>query len=653
MNNRKTRIAIISVVALLLVLLGVTYAYWLVTKTQTGQNVVSSACLDITLDNESAAINLTSQYPATDVEGMKLTPYTFTVTNNCNTSVEYQVVLESIGTEANAVSPSALKVALDTKYDLLSNKATVEPTISGAYRAHRLGYGSLTATGSEGSSVSHSVRIWIDENAPISEMNKTFQSKISVTIGQGIKNPYVEGTMAYDILANNNEATTLSAVWVNKEPAAETYNSVSKTANNWYGTEYTLDTETGKYQLSGTLVQATLTECRDGSKACGEYTLKNATQDYKTSTLYKITSFTNSTQADSGSTLYMTTQSITAKNDFSTPTADGEGGLYKTIDDLGESYYFRGDVTNNYVQFGSYADDYKVYTISNTDVCWNSSCVYLTLESCQNSADYDYDSYDSDGNEVSCVEVTKDAGKDMYWRIVRINGDGTIRLVYDGTTKAENGTAHSATIGNSTYNRENYLNVNYGDSDIKEVVDEWYNTHLKTNYGGYIADGIFCNDKEVTKAYYYDENGEDTTADNALFTDVYYVSSDRLGNKNAPSLTCTRKEDRYTTKMSLGNGELTHPVGLLTADEKFLAGETTASNQTYYLYSGDYFWTFTPYSSIGNDAEAHVWFVYGNGVVNTDGLGVGLGARPVINLRADVEFTGNGSFETPYFIKTN
>ena len=619
MRNKKTTIAIISVVALLLLLIGVTYAYWLVTKTQTSQNLVSSACLDITLENESAAINLTSQYPATDVEGMKLTPYTFIVTNNCNTSVEYQVVLESAGTEANAVSPSAIKVALDTKADLLSNKATVTPTINGAYRAHRLGYGTLAATGNEGSSVSHSLRIWIDENAPISEMNKTFESKISVTIGQGISNPYKEGTMAYDILVNNDEATTLSATWVSKEPAAETYNSLSKTANYWYGTSYVLGDD-GKYQLSGEVVQATLEECRVGTKTCGEYTLKNATQDYKYTTLYKITSFTSSTKADSGSTLYMTTQSITAKNDFSVATADGEGGLYKTIDDLGESYYFRGDVSNNYVQFGTYAANTTINV-------------------------FDPDMWDN--TEVTFTEATP-----MYWRIVRINGDGTIRLVYDGTTKVENGTSHRANVGMTAYNAEDYLNVNYGDSDIKGVVDTWYDTHLKTNYGSNVADGIFCNDKEVTEAYYYDENYETTTQGNAAYTDEYYAPYTRLANKKAPSLICTRTEDRYTTKTSLGNGQLTHPVGLLTADEAFFAGGTTASNYSYYLYSGDYFWTSAPSSSSENGDYAGVWSVSDYGSVYNDvNLDAYLGARPVINLKSDVLFEGNGSFETPYIIQ--
>ena len=215
LRDKKIVFGLIAVLSLVLVLIGVTYAYWLVTKAQTNSNIISTACLDITLDIEANDISLSNQYPLSDEEGMALTPYTFTVTNNCNTSVDYQVALEAIGDETSSISASALKVALDDNVSLLSSKSMVLTTISGAYVSHKLGMGRLAASGNDGSSVTHSLRIWIDESAPISEANKIFQSKISVTIGQGIEAPaFPEGTMAYEILANNDEATTLSATWV-------------------------------------------------------------------------------------------------------------------------------------------------------------------------------------------------------------------------------------------------------------------------------------------------------------------------------------------------------------------------------------------------------------------------------------------------------
>ena len=652
MKDKKTKIAIVSVGALLLVLIGVTYAYWLVTKTQTNSNLVSSACLDITLDNESNDISLSSQYPMSDEDGMKLTPYTFIVTNNCNTSIDYQVALEATGDEATSIASNAIKVALDNNSKLYSNYGEVTPTISGAYESRSIGYARLAADGNEGSSVTHSLRIWIDENAPISEANKTFQSKISVTIGQGIDSPFAEGTLAYDILANNGGAgvSEIDATEKADRITSEGDVYVGTSENYYYGTEYTLDTETGKYQLSGTVIQATLAECRNGSKSCGKYTTKSTSTSG--TTLYEITDFITS---GSYVTAYV--------RKYTTPFAGIglEPSLNKTQDDLGTSYYFRGAATNNYVQFGAYSLEARYYK-----GCYDSydeaSCVsvetYYNLETCES-------------NFSLCKAIKYANPNDLiYWRIVRINGDGTIRLVYDGTTKNANGISHNANIGPSKYNTSGSLRKYAGytyeksdsdiiqeDSVVKTAIDLWYSTHLKANYGEYIADGIFCNDKEFTETHYVwdaeSNNYVETTEDNAEYTETIYASYTRLANKKAPSLTCSRKEDRYTTKASLGNGLLEHPAGLLTADEAFLAGGAfNATNQTYYLYSGEDFWTSTPNIYDSEGVGAAMWVVYSH-FVNSTLVGDDSSIRPVINLRADVEFTGNGSYETPYVIKTN
>ena len=76
--NKKTKVAIIGVIALVLVTIGASYAYWLITRTQQGENVITTGCLDITL-NGSGDITLSNQIPMSDEEGMKLMPYTFTV----------------------------------------------------------------------------------------------------------------------------------------------------------------------------------------------------------------------------------------------------------------------------------------------------------------------------------------------------------------------------------------------------------------------------------------------------------------------------------------------------------------------------------------------------------------------------------------------
>jgi len=632
LKNKKVVYTIIGIISLLLVVIGITYAYWLVTKSQQGENVISSGCLDISL-NGTNDITLSDQFPMSDEDGMKLTPYEFTVTNNCNTSVDYQIALEAIGEESASISSNALKVALNDDAKLFSSYAEVDTTVEGAYESRILGFSRLSAKGSEGASDSYSLRIWIDENADISEMNKIFKSKISVTIGQGIELPYEEGTLAYSILSNyggSEGIQTLSTEWTEGTWGETRPKSFLKSASYYWGTEMDFNETNGRYKLGGTVVQATVEECRNGQKSDGtaitcSYTVSDReSADSELINGYKVTSLTSSEKTDTGNNLYITVQPTgTASNSFSKVTTASDANVYKTQDDLGDSYYFRGAPTNNYVEFGTYAED-----------------ATITVP--------DYNGYDENEFPVKTVEVK--AGSPMYWRIVRINGDGSIRLVYDGTEKVANGVAHTATIAATEYNPNDYdakyVGYTYDvdgtetNSIIKGVVDAWYDKHLKTTYGSYIADGIFCNDRQVT--------GID---DDYGFT--YYASHDRLETNKAPVLTCTNKEDRYTVSTELGNGKLTdaegnaRPIGLLTADEVYFAGE----GSSVYLYSGETYWTSTPYAFQDGAQVWHVsndhYFDYGY-YVYTDGRGV----RPVINLKADTLIEGKGTIDSPYKVVT-
>ena len=329
--------------------------------------------------------------------------------------------------------------------------------------------------------------------------------------------------------------------------------------------------------------------------------------------------FRKNTSYNLKSHIMATNSIIKTEPDFSATSTDENTNIYKTKDDLGTSYYFRGAPTNNYVEFGTYAED-----------------TTLTVYDCNESTE-------------KTVEVK--AGSPMYWRIVRINGDGSIRLIYDGIEKLANGVAHTATIAATAYN-ENYDDVKYvgytydnngteTDSTIKDVIDSWYDKHLKTNYDTYIEDGIFCNDRSGATTDEYES--------------TYYAPYYRLSTNKTPVLTCTNKEDRYTTSTELGNGKLTdaegnvRPIGLLTADETYFAGgNNSAGNSSFYLYSGEMYWTSTPDDFDGD--YAFVWFVNYDGYVYDGNFVIdgNIGARPVINIKADILFTGDGSVNTPY-----
>ena len=165
-------------------------------------------------------------------------------------------------------------------------------------------------------------------------------------------------------------------------------------------------------------------------------------------------------------------------------------GLYSMEDEDGMSYYFRGNVTNNNVQFGEYQEDYYVYEYNYLD--------FQTLESCQ-----EYNSSCSESNKVKLAS----AGDKMYWKIVRVNGDGSLRLIYNGTSTTPDNSdlAHSYAVGYTPYNLERnaskYTGYTYDrdtnetDSFIKREIDTWYLNALgNTEYDSMVTAGRFCND---------------------------------------------------------------------------------------------------------------------------------------------------------------
>ena len=285
------------------------------------------------------------------------------------------------------------------------------------------------------------------------------------------------------------------------------------------------------------------------------------------------------------------------------------GYLCKAKDAYGDSYYYRGNVTNNYVLFA-----------------------------------------------------------DKYWRIVRINGDGTVRVIYDGTSAHANGESSSdRQIGTSAFNsRHNdnaYVGYMYGatwastyeethantnDSTIKAYIDNWYKTNiLGTANEQYLADNVFCNDRSLAG----NNSGTGTGT-----SESYYRWSNgpwESGNYNDNvRLICPQKNDAFTVSdTSKGNGALTYPVGLLSTDEIALAGGWNEENSGYYLYSGQVWWASSPFTFDGD--YAGVRRVYSNGYAdNSFYVNHAYGVRPVFNLKADTLAQGSGTASDPYRISS-
>lgn len=277
-----------------------------------------------------------------------------------------------------------------------------------------------------------------------------------------------------------------------------------------------------------------------------------------------------------------------------------ESGVFATEDDYGTSYYYRGSVENNYVDF---------------------------------------------------------AGK--IWRIIRINGDGSVRIILNDvleTTSSFN-SAHTdnayvgymyGTPGSSSYAA---THTNTNDSELKKSLDTWYENNLK-NYTAYLVDDGFCNDRSVLETIgNYGVSSMET----------HYKGYARI-TASLPSLKCSQSDDLFTTSSaSIGNKALIYPIATITADEVMLAGSSggmfdgnwnKTKESANYLDIGKEYWTITPAGFFApyeaTSLVSGVFCVGTNGSLDDYWVYQLQGTRPVINLRSDAIKSGNGEVNTPY-----
>ena len=174
-NNRVLLLVILGVLLILTMGIGISYSLWSQTHTQTTANSMATGCFSTTFAEENN-ISLSNQFPIDDSASSTLTPYTFTVTNNCSILSSYQINMEVF---PNTTAPlDYVKVSLENyNRDKLSWFLNVDPTISNDDEAYKLKIGYLAP----GESITYKLRIWIDSEATTDNMaNKIFSSKIVV-----------------------------------------------------------------------------------------------------------------------------------------------------------------------------------------------------------------------------------------------------------------------------------------------------------------------------------------------------------------------------------------------------------------------------------------------------------------------------------------
>ena len=355
---------------------------------------------------------------------------------------------------------------------------------------------------------------------------------------------------------------------------------------------------------------------------------------------------------------------IKTRTDFSTTfTETNVNTLYKAKENNTDVYYFAGDARNNWVKFGTWQEDKSIVVGYLDDVSnGNIAKEFNNISECN-----------SDGKYGNCEEIViSKKGDPMYWRVIRTNEDGSIRLLYSGTSPE----TQTGFIGTSAINNEQvvdplYLGYMYGtsgslennrtnenSSTLKTYIDTWYKSNL-VNYTKYLSTtAVYCNDRTLSVSYPNYVIGEW----------MGFAGSDRLETNKAPSYNCAKTEDKFTTDSSVGNGKLTYPIALMTADEVAYAGGvfyTESKYPFYWVYNNAdnisitnsiIWWTMTPNSGSPNlSTGGGSWFGVNTtkpGRIGNPGRIDPLAVRPVISLKADMVYkSGDGSAEAPYEIE--
>ena len=436
----------------------------------------------------------------------------------------------------------------------------------------------------------------------IENKSKT-EYKYNIVI-QDLVNTFVSDNLVYKITSTNNgHNMTDYEVLPKSETAEDTILTYSTTISGKTTQEYTIEV---KFKEEDRNQYEDMGKTITGKIYITEGT-KNLYADYKKGTLgYQIMGDnpTRKTRSNNNN----------GTNDFATPfTETTTGTLFTSTESITgitdtpkEVYYYAGNTTNNWVKFGGF-----------------------------------------------------------YWRIIRTNHDGSIRLLYVGTS-------HDTTtgnIGNSAFNENydspKYVGYKYGeddstldgirenaiDSTIKQQLDIWFTSSPLESYSKYLsASAVYCNDRnEETEGTY-------TTSTSSSF---YFASHKRLFTDKTPTYNCSNIKDAFSVDNT--SAKLNYPIALMTADEIVFAGGTAwyASMSTPYAWfisnsSGtqvsSYWWSLSPILWNGSVAREWDWDFY-SAFLSDGYVGRTDAVRPAISLKSCTLYgTGDGTAENPYTI---
>ena len=572
MKNKKKQIIItlIGIISLIVITVGVTYAFFNYSRMGTTDNVVKTGGITFLYTEVSGVgkgISLTEAYPVSDSIGKVQVGegkiFDFKVTSNIsmNSNIGYQVTARK--KTGSTLANSAVKVYLTevngTEQELLLSKySELDQTdkVDSSKFDERILYEATVPANTSNYEKNFRLRMWVSDDTDFSDgsMNdKTFTLTVNV---------YADGKVVTDNLDTTN---TLDSITVSDCTLDPVFNSAT--------TEYSC---TVKNSVTSVNVNATATSSKSKVRGLGTKDLvegKNTLPirviaEDGSEKIYNV-NVTRKREATLLKNEIMKNTVITANPTLTTSsnnTSDASGLYKSTATNTGNpTYYFRGNVNNNYVSFAG-----------------------------------------------------------QTWRIVRVNEDGTIRIVMqDGINSNANYAFNS--------NNNNYTYMYYTNSQAKTILENWYQTNIgsKSDLAKNVASGAYYCEQAKVKV------GDSATSGSATMTTY---------NKYTPDFKCSSDGN--------GKGVVNASVGLLTYDEVVYAGGYHAqTNRKYYLYnSANTMWTMSPAGF--TSGSANVWYVitsgdlYNGNVRNIDAT------RPVINLTANTQISsGDGTKENPFIVE--
>ena len=618
-KNINKRKIYISLLVSVICITSVSYAFFVLYLRQTDNNAVTAlSCFTSTLTEENSAINLTDEFPIKDEDGLKKTPFTFKITNNCNNYVKSYITIDTLkeGT-ANYILSKYMKANVSTKGSTDGTSLIIGTQNTKVLDNKHNGYIIKEVWLNSKESKEFDLRLWIDYDTTKEQAaGMTYTSQVVIVTEPG------KQTLSEAILANNEVKTPLTTP--GSEVSAHVLNdiiskseSVETTDQKEYVTYGTGWEANGiNFNLTGAAVTSD-TYANSYSSLVGKYLPAKYGPAYRFFYAFSSNAGSLGTTTNLEAIYYVvsaTSNSITYKLITSNKNVS-EALLASTEDDYGTSYYFRGAVKNNYVEFAN-----------------------------------------------KCL------------RIVRITGDGSVKLVLHNdnvnNTKNPCSSSNNSTTGafarysgttyesafNTSYNDNAYVGFMYGTvgassyaathantnkSTILTNLETWYTNNL-ASYADKLADTIWCNNKKTKSGLGY--GTENTDYNNNL------------------SLICPNDNDggklsKFTVDDTInGNGNLTYKIGLLTADELIFAGyKRWGVNNSVYIYENaneknSYWWTLTPdrYDGYATNVLMRDGILYND----MDLVDKNIGLRPAISLISSTTISGgSGTSEAPYIIE--